>query len=270
MRCRSLSVLATLVLLGPTACAAPDTARSSADAAPVSVAPSAPAASTTLPSASQAAIRALVKSVNPSAAVKSIHPSPLPGVSVVLVDAGVWYVSDDARYILYGALIDTHTQTNLTDDYNAQARVDILKAIPARDRITFSPDNPKYTVTVFTDTSCGYCQLLDKHMQSYLDAGIALSYVPFPRSGKRSPAFSEMQNVWCAADRKHAYMQTMGGTTPPEAKACPSGKDVGRIYALGQKLGITGTPTVFDESGRKIGGYLTAADMLSKLQHGPQ
>ena len=50
----------------------------------------------------------------------------------------------------------------------------------------------KYKVTVFTDTSCGYCRKLHSQMQGYNDLGITVQYLAFPRSGITGPTFKEL------------------------------------------------------------------------------
>jgi thiol:disulfide interchange protein DsbC len=37
-------------------------------------------------------------------------------------------------------------------------------------------------------------------------------------------------------------------------------------YQLGRKIGLDGTPAIYAADGTQIGGYLSASDMLAKLQ----
>lgn len=43
----------------------------------------------------------------------AVQKSPVPGMWEVVVQDRVFYVDDQARYVLYGSLIDTVKQTNL-------------------------------------------------------------------------------------------------------------------------------------------------------------
>ena len=36
-------------------------------------------------------------------------------------------------------------------------------------------------------------------------------------------------------------------------------------YALGQRVGVDGTPAIYAENGVQIGGYLSPEDMLARL-----
>ena len=92
-----------------------------------------------------------------------VGAAPMPGFREALVQGQVVYVSDDGRYLFLpgsgGALFDTQAKRNLMEDTLAGMRRDLLKTIPASERIVFAPANPKHTVTVFTDVECGYCLL---------------------------------------------------------------------------------------------------------------
>lgn len=213
----------------------------------------------------QAAVLKLVKGVNAQAVVKEITDSPFPGIKTVVADSSVMYVSDDGRYLLYGVLLDTKTKKNLTDQILGGLRVKALASIPHDDIITFSPKKPRYTVTAFTDTSCGYCTAMFKNTQAYLDMGIAIHYVPWPRGGMQSENLAQMQAVWCAKDRPAAYADAMSGR-PVKAATCENSGHFPKLLALGEQLGINGTPAIFDASGRKIGGFIPPAQMLAKLQ----
>lgn len=211
------------------------------------------------------AIRHLVHDINPQAKLKQISDSPFPGIKTVVADASVMYASEDGRYLFYGVLLDTKTKQNLTDAVLGNVRVEALASIPAQDVISFKPKHPKYVVTAFTDTSCGYCQLLFKNTQGYLAEGIQINYVPWPRAGMQAPNLVQMQSVWCAKDPVSAYSAAMNGQPVPTA-TCKNSADFPTLLSLGEKLGINGTPAVFDRTGRKIGGFMTPAQMLAKLQ----
>jgi len=215
-----------------------------------------------------AAIRRLIAAINPDSKVKSIHDSPLPGFKTVVADGTVLYVTNDARYVMYGVLLDTKEQRNLTDGYLAEAHIDLLESIPAKSKLSFKPKDPKYTVTVFTDITCGYCQALHKQIQSYLDVGIQVDYVPWPREGKGSGTAAHMKDVWCSRKPQQAFTDAIGGKLPDATSKCAASEEFDKVADIGEKLQIEGTPTVYDAHGNKLGGYATAQAMLTKLQQG--
>ena len=219
-------------------------------------------------SADDAAIRRLIQAINPNSVVKAVHDSPLPGFKTVIADGTVLYVTNDARYVMYGVLLDTKEQRNLTDAYLAEAHVDLITRIPDQNKLTFSPKDPKYTITVFTDVTCGYCKALHKDIQTYLDAGIRVDYVPWAREGQSSATAQHMRDVWCAQNPQQAFTDASDGKMPETSPSCKAIDGLDKIADLGEKLQIEGTPAVYDSHGNKLGGYLNAAAMLTKLQHG--
>lgn len=226
------------------------------------------AKATTSADTSDAAIRRLIQAINPKSVVKAVHDSPLPGFKTVIADGTVLYVTSDARYVMYGVLLDTKEQRNLTDAYLAEAHVDLLGTIPAQNKLTFTPKDPKYTITVFTDVTCGYCKKLHSEIQSYLDAGIRVDYVPWAREGQTSATAQHMRDVWCAKNPQQAFTDAIGDKLPEQSKPCKAAEGLDVIADLGEKLQIEGTPAVYDAHGNKLGGYLDAPSMLAKLQKG--
>ena len=51
------------------------------------------------------------------------------------------------------------------------------------DAITFSPEEVKYSVSIFTDIDCTYCRRLHSEIDEYLAAGIEVRYFLYPRGG---------------------------------------------------------------------------------------
>jgi thiol:disulfide interchange protein DsbC len=69
-------------------------------------------------------------------------------------------------------------------------------------------------------------------------------------------------SVWCAADQQQAM--TVAKTTGDlENKTCSN--PISDEFALGQKIGVSGTPAVIAEDGTQIGGYLTPEQMIARL-----
>lgn len=226
--------------------------------------PASPATASPSASSPDAAVRATIQQINPNAKITSIKPLQMSGMSQVVADGSVVYISNDGRYLFHGTLLDVKARQNLTEIAGADARASLLQTIPASDKIVFKPKGtPKYKVTVFTDLSCHYCQELHKHLDEYLAKGIELDYVPFPRAGTESPVYGQMIAVWCSKDRLAAYNSAIAGRAVP-ALACAN--PVAKTYALGERLNIEGTPAIFTPSGMQLGGFLPPDQMLTALQ----
>jgi len=231
-------------------------------------APDGSAAVTTGP---ESAIRRAVLGLVPNASIDSIRPAPMQGFYQVIASGHLVYVSSDGKYMLNGDLIDLGKKKNITDDGWSDFRKAELAKVPAADRIVFSPANPKYRVTVFTDVNCAYCRQLHEHMADFNRAGIAVEYVAWPRegvtneSGKTTPTYNEMVSVWCASDRKAAFTAAKQGKAP-KATNCPN--PVKDEFELGVKLGVSGTPAIIGDNGAMLGGYMTPDQLLQALKAG--
>lgn len=203
--------------------------------------------------------------------IDSLKPAPMPGYYQVIASGQLVYVSADGKYMINGDVIDIATRKNLGDAEWAAFRKTELAKLPVADRIVFAPEKPRYTVTVFTDVTCAYCRALHEHIADFNKAGIAVQYVAWPREGVTTTAgrptktYTEMVSVWCASDRKTAFTEAKAGKAP---KAATCENPVKAEFDLGERLGVNGTPMVVAEDGRVLGGYMTPAQMLEKLNKG--
>ncbi|MGD9592085.1 MAG: DsbC family protein [Candidatus Berkiella sp.] len=191
----------------------------------------------------------------------AVEPSPVKGLYQVSSGANILYVTSDARYAFSGDLIDLHhAQANITEDARKKARLKGLKSLSQENMIIFSPKNPKYTVTVFTDVDCGYCRKMQSEMDKINELGIAVRYLAFPRSGPDTPTFKKMVSVWCAKDRNKALSAAKSGGNVEEISC--SDERVIKDLELGVQMGIAGTPTLIFEDGTMVPGYLPPDKLL--------
>ena len=215
-------------------------------------------------SPAQAAARKALTDLVPQAKIDAIEPAPMPGFQQVIVGSQLVYVSDDGKYLVQGTVLDIDTKSELTGSSGALStyRKGLLQTAPTSDRIVFAPANPVYTVSIFTDIECGYCRKLHNEIAEYNKQGIAIEYLAFPRMGLGSKDHRDMVSVWCAADRNQALTRAKEGK-PVQAKECQS--PVEAQFALGQRLGVTGTPAVYAANGAQLGGYLPPKQMREAL-----
>lgn len=209
-----------------------------------------------------AALRAAVTKAIPNVVIDSIRPSVIPGYREVAIGGRIVYVSADGKYLVQGSLIELATRDNLTEVSEGALRKVALAAVPRNRRIVFSPANPKYRVTVFTDIDCGYCRKMHAQIGDYMKAGISVEYLFFPRAGLSSESYVKAQNVWCAKDQRKAMTDAKADRKVAKA-TCPN--PISLDYALGRKVGVDGTPAVYGPDGTQLGGYLPAAEMVTRL-----
>ncbi|MDH5832098.1 DsbC family protein [Luteimonas sp. M1R5S18] len=223
----------------------------------------APAPIETRPGTPEDRARQAIESINPAIQIDAIAAAPLPGFREVVVGGQTVYVSDDGKYLLQGSLFDVEAKRDVSQAGVAEVRRKLIADVPEGDRIVFAPTNPKYTVSVFTDVECGYCRKLHQDIAEYNKRGIAVEYLAFPRMGLNTPDYDLMVSVWCAPDRRKALTDAKEGNRVPP-RTCDN--PVARQYALGQRVGLTGTPMIITESGVQMPGYMPPDALLAALQ----
>jgi thiol:disulfide interchange protein DsbC len=262
-RTLSLTAALGLSLVVATACAQSHSAApAKAAAAPAAKRAPVLAGNGAVGGTGDAAVRAALLKAVPGAQIDSIRPSIIPGYREVAVGGKIVYVSADGRYLMQGSLVDLNTRDNLTEVSEGALRRGQLDAVPRNRRIVFSPPNPKYRITVFTDIDCGYCRKLHAQINDYMKEGISVEYLFFPRAGIGSDSFNKAVSVWCAADQRKALTEAKLDK-PITKRTCTN--PVTMDYALGQRVGVDGTPAIFAADGTQLGGYLPPDEMLARL-----
>jgi thiol:disulfide interchange protein DsbC len=192
-----------------------------------------------------------------------IQPSPIDGWYTVRKGAVVAYVSADGRYLLQGDLIDLETQVNLSESERNSARIEMMAAISDDEMITFTPDEVKYSVSIFTDIDCAYCRRLHSQIDEYLAQGIEINYLLYPRSGPTSASWVKAEQVWCADDRNEAL--TLAKVDKNfDSHSCDSSM-ISKHYSLGKEVGLTGTPAIVMSDGTLMPGYLPPLALAERL-----
>jgi thiol:disulfide interchange protein DsbC len=181
------------------------------------------------------------------------------------IDGVSGYVSADGRYFIVGDMLDLASRKNVTEEQRKAKRRALLKRIGQGEAIVFGPEQPKYTVTVFTDADCPYCRKLHEQVGELQKKGVEVRYVAFPRSGPETKSWRTMTAVWCAKDRKEALNRAIRGEQLSAGSKC-SDAVIGKQYELGQKLGIPGTPMIVLSDGTALNGYVEPDKLLVSLE----
>ena len=192
-----------------------------------------------------------------------IFASPVEGWYTIRKGAIVAYVSADGRYLLQGDLIDLDNQINLSENTRNDARREMMASYPDDQMIVFSPDEKRFSVSIFTDVDCTFCRRLHSQMDQYLAEGIEIRYLLYPRNGPTSPSWSTAEQVWCAEDRNAALTLAKLGQKFESRECDPS--VVSKHYAMGQDVGLRGTPAIVLEDGTLVSGYLPPAKLAEAL-----
>ncbi|MCS2611035.1 DsbC family protein [Halomonas dongshanensis] len=192
-----------------------------------------------------------------------------PIYEVRLRNGDTFYSDAQGRYMVVGSLYDNGPDglINVTEQHNRQDRLDQLSAIPDGGTVDYPAQGEEIgRITVFTDTTCPYCQRLHQEIEQLNEAGIAVRYVPFPRAGTHSLAANHLAQVLCSQSPTEAMTRAFQGEalelTPVES--CQSA--VAEGFALGQRFGVQGTPSIVLPDGEMGEGYVPAQQLIQAIE----
>jgi len=211
--------------------------------------------------ADEGSVRKAVESFIGSAAVESVAKVPYGGLYEVVLKSGeLVYTDEKASFLIDGRIIDTKTRRDITQARMTQLSAVDFGALPLDQAIKQVRGNGERVLVSFEDPNCGYCKRLGKELAQLKDVTIYTFLYPIlsPDSTEKS------RNIWCAKDRAKAWNDWILDAKAPAAASCDSAV-VDRNVALGQKLKINGTPTLFLADGQRLGGYLPAAELEQAL-----
>jgi thiol:disulfide interchange protein DsbC len=198
--------------------------------------------------------------------LEDVRMSPVTGVYEVTRDSEISYLSADGRYAILGDMIDLESDDNISETRRRGIRARIIGTVPETEMLVFSPKDPKYTITVFTDIDCGYCRRLHSQINEYNRLGIRVRYLFFPRTGPDTDSWHKAEAVWCASNRNDALTRAKNGEDLKSPR-CPT-EIIKRDYELGQKLAVEGTPAIFLASGEMLPGYAPPGQLVKYLKSG--
>ena len=189
-----------------------------------------------------------------------VQPAPVKGLRTVISEQGVYYATEDGKYVFEGKLYELTPQG--AKDVAGKFLMDKLDSFK-NEMIVYPAKNEKYVVTVFMDITCHYCHLLHQQLKEYNDLGITIRYLAFPRGGMKAESAKQMEAIWTAKDPVFALNEAENGNLPKELK---TPNIVKKHYELGGQFGVNGTPSMILPSGELLGGYLPPKELLEVLK----
>ena len=212
--------------------------------------------------AAEQTIRKSLANLQLDTPIESISASPMAGLyEVKLKGSRVLYASADGQFIVQGYMFQLKDgkPVNLTEQAERIGVAKLINGIPVAETVVYPAiGETKSHITVFTDTTCPYCHKLHAEVPQLNKMGIEVRYVAFPRQGLGSPGDQQLQAVWCSKDKKTAMDKMTDGKTV-EAPKCAN--PVAKQFAMGQSIGVNGTPAIVLADGQVIPGYQPAAQV---------
>ena len=188
-----------------------------------------------------------------------VAATPVAGLYEVIFGTQVVYLFEDGQHLLSGDLIDLDAGTNLTENSRKAGRKAVIDGLDEAGMGIFSPSEIISSVTVFTDTECGYCVHLHNEIDLLLAAGVEVRYLGYPRAGVQSSSFDTLVSVWCSDDPQQALTDAKSGKAIA-SRSCKT--DIERHMEAAGGVGVRGTPTIVLQDGKTIPGYVPAGELI--------
>jgi thiol:disulfide interchange protein DsbC len=194
--------------------------------------------------------------------IDAIRETPYAGLYEIRIGNEIRYTDKTGTYLFAGHIFNLKTKEDVT-----QARIDDVSRIKFSDlplelALKTVKGNGKRVVAIFEDPNCGYCKKFRQQTLSKVDNVTVYTFmynILSPDSTVKS------RNIWCAADRNRAWDEWMlsGKQAPAAPAGCTAPND--KVLALGNKLGLQGTPAIFFADGSRIPGAIDVAAMEEKF-----
>ena len=201
--------------------------------------------------ANETAIRKAIAERMPNAPkIDEIRPAPMPGLWEIRIGNEIRYIDPTGTFLIEGELIDLKAKKNLTEERVTQLNRIDFASLPLKDAVVWKTGTGKRRIAVFADPNCGYCKRFEADLQKV--DNITVYMFLYPILSKDSADKSKA--IWCAKDRSKAWFDLMLKNVSPIMMGNCDTAVLQRNLELGQKLGISGTPTSFMRTGQRIVG----------------
>ncbi|ENW22657.1 hypothetical protein F926_00056 [Acinetobacter haemolyticus NIPH 261] len=204
------------------------------------------------------------KAAKINAKIIAVQKTEVPNLFWVNLDGmGSVYATSDGQYIIQGDVIRLGDKQlhNVGDALQAVENKKHLATLKTEDLIVYPAKSgkAKHIIYVFTDSSCPYCHRLHGQIPEITAKGIEVRYIAWPRGEQFMPT---MQAIWCSTDRKAAFEQAIQDQPVASAECKNPVRDQ---YQLGLSMGVNGTPAIYNVEGEYLGGYMTADEIVQRL-----
>ncbi len=215
--------------------------------------------------AEAAGVKKAIEQKFPGAEVRGVVKTPYFGLYEVQFDDRIVYTDAKAKYIVVGAVYDTETKTNLTEERQRKLnRVDVA-ALPFDMAIKKVKGTGERTLVVFSDADCPFCHKLEEELKSV--DNVTIYTFLYPIDSLHPDAARKSRIIWCADDRAKAWDDYYAtGALPNNKGDCDN--PVAKLQELGAKYKVNATPTLVFADGSVVPGALPAQRLESELASG--
>ena len=187
-------------------------------------------------------IRKTVSNAYPDVAIDEIKKID-DNFHEIIINKQVYYATNDGKYLIVGNVINLNTKESITENTKMNQRLSIIDSMDMKNFMIFKPKKTDHILTIFTDTSCPYCQKLHNEIPDLLENNIEIRYVLFSRNGNDVDAYQQLVSAWCSADKVDALEDLFAGDILDDISNCEN--PIAKNFDYAGSLSVEGTPTIF-------------------------
>ena len=217
--------------------------------------------------ADEASVRKLVEAKLGNK-VQSVVKTPYGGLYEVYVDKNLHYTDEKVSFIIYGVLIDTKTDSNITEQRIRKLtalKVDQLP--PLNLAIKRVKGDGKRVLRVFSDPMCPFCKKLEVELERINNVTIYLYLYPLEAKFPGSTGIAKQ--IWCSSDKAKAWEDWMLRALRPSGRT-DCANPIEQLDNYATKLNVDTTPTVIFADGGIVRQYIGANDIERFLKDTPK
>ena len=193
--------------------------------------------------------------------VTSVTKTPYLGLYEVYADGQIFYTDEKITAILAGSLIDGQNMKNVTAERMQKLTAISFADLPLELAFKQVRGDGKRVLATFEDPNCGYCKRLAKDMIKLDNVTLYTFLLPIlsPDSLEKS------KRIWCSTDKAKAWNDWMIDGKAPTGRTDCDTTAIQKSVELGQKLAISGTPTIFFADGTRVPGAMPIEQIENRL-----
>jgi thiol:disulfide interchange protein DsbC len=213
--------------------------------------------------ADEASLKKTIEATYPKVRVQSITKTPYTGLYEVFLDGQIIYTDEKLSFLIVeGRLIDPKNKRDITAERLDELTKVNFAALPLDKAIKVVKGNGSRKLVVFSDPDCPYCKKLEqKDLIGITD--VTVYTFLYPLEELHPDAANKSRTIWCSQDKGKAWQEWMLNGQLPKSKECDAPID--EVASLGRKLGITSTPTLIFENGKRVLGAYPAKEIEKLL-----
>ena len=203
--------------------------------------------------------KAVATLFGPNAKVDEVRKAEALGLYEVRIGNDVLYADEKGNYLIHGDILEVKGRKNLTEQRRNKLSQIKFSDLPLDLAVKTVRGNGKRVFATFEDPNCGYCKKLAREMVGMTDITMYTFLYPI----LNADSAEKTKAIWCSPDRAKAWNAYMVNNTVPAPGTCDTPSE--KVLALGQKLNVRGTPTIFFANGERVPGAVPVDQLEQSL-----